>query len=123
MTKRATQRETVEAAAPEPVRYTVQEALAKAAERRDARMGRKPAAEAKAAAKKRAAAVVDEVSDQTDDRYTSMEFIDLQQEAKQRELSAGGSADALRARLREADAATDADPAPVAPAEVHETNQ
>lgn len=117
MTKRATQREVVEETAPEPVRYTVAEALAKAAERRDARMGRKPAAEAKAAAKDRAAAVVDQVTDSTDDRYTSMEFIDLQQEAKNREINAGGSADAIRARLRDADAV------PVAPAEVHETNQ
>lgn len=94
----------------EPKRYSVTEALQVAADRRDARMGRpvKTQEERDAEAKQRAAAVVEEVSDQTDDKYTSMEFADLQQEAKRREINAGGSADQIRARLREADA-------PVAP--------
>jgi hypothetical protein len=108
MTKRATQRETVEAPAPEPVRYTIQEALEKAAERRDARLGRpRKSAEEKAAEEAaRAEAVAAELADQTQDPYTSMEFAELQQEAKARDLNAGGSADAIRARLREADAPT-----------------
>lgn len=106
----------------EPKRYTVAEALQLAADRRDERMGRpvKTAEERQAEAEARAAAIVDEVSDDTDDRYTSMEFADLQQEAKRRELNAGGSADAIRARLREADApvapAADTEAAPVAAA-------
>lgn len=110
--KKAATRETEEQPAPpEPVRYTVEEALQLAADRRDARMGRpvKTEEERQAEADERAAAIVDEVSDDTEDRYTSMEFADLQQEAKGREINAGGSADAIRARLREADA-------PVAPA-------
>jgi hypothetical protein len=92
----------------EPKRYTVAEALQLAADRRDERMGRpvKTKEERDAEAAERAAAIVDEVSDDTEDRYTSMEFADLQQEAKRRELNAGGSADAIRARLREADAPT-----------------
>lgn len=115
--KKAATRKTEELAEPaEPVRYTIEEALEKAAERRDLRMGRKPAAELKAAAKDRAAAIVDDAGDDTQDRYTDMEFADLQQEAKGREINAGGSADAIRARLRDADAATAADPAP-APAQ------
>lgn len=108
-----TKAEKAKAAEPvEPKRYSVAEALQLAADRRDARMGRpvKTEEERQAEADARAAAIVDEVGDQTEDRYTSMEFAELQQEAKGRELNAGGSADAIRARLREADA-------PTAPAE------
>lgn len=37
------------------------------------------------------------------DKYDAMEFAELREAAKERELSAGGSADEIRARLREAD--------------------
>lgn len=37
------------------------------------------------------------------DQYDTMEFAELRDAAKNRELSAGGSADEIRARLREAD--------------------
>lgn len=39
------------------------------------------------------------------DQYDEMEFADLREAAKARDLSAGGSADEIRARLREADQA------------------
>lgn len=45
-------------------------------------------------------------NDQTQDRYTDMAYADLQAEAKERDgMSAGGSADDLRDRLRADDAA------------------
>jgi hypothetical protein len=106
-----TQREkAAEPEAPEPRRFTTQEALEEAGRRRDERMGR-PAKETKAGAADRAAAVAGELDqDEPDDAYKGMEFAELQRTAKERELSAGGSADQIKARLREADAA------PVAPA-------
>lgn len=103
-----------EAEAGEPKRYTTAEALAVAAERRDKRMGRK-ASETRKGAAKRAAAVIDAAEDEPDDRYKSMQFAELQQEAKGREINAGGSADQIKGRLREADVAADQTPAPVAP--------
>jgi hypothetical protein len=39
------------------------------------------------------------------DQYDEMEFPELRETAKKRDLSAGGSADEIKARLREADAA------------------
>lgn len=41
--------------------------------------------------------------DEPEDKYDVMEFQDLRDAAKDRELNAGGSADEIRARLREAD--------------------
>jgi hypothetical protein len=38
-----------------------------------------------------------------EDQYDTMEFAELREAAKARELNAGGSADEIRARLREAD--------------------
>lgn len=93
--------------APETKRYSVAEALEEAGRRRDERMGR-PAKETLAAAADNAAAIVDDQADaEPDDAYKSMEYAELQQAAKARELNAGGSADQLKARLREADAAGD----------------
>lgn len=93
---------------PEPVetkRYSVAEALEEAGRRRDERMGR-PAKETLAEAKDNAAAIVDDAAGaEPDDQYKTMEYAELQQAAKARELNAGGSADQLKARLREADAA------------------
>lgn len=44
-----------------------------------------------------------EEDDDEQDEYDEMSYPDLQQEAKKRDLNAGGSADDLRARLRESD--------------------
>lgn len=50
----------------------------------------------------------DDASDeQTEDAYDTMEYSQLQAEAKQRGLNAGGSAEDLRGRLREDDADND----------------
>jgi hypothetical protein len=43
--------------------------------------------------------------DEPEDQYDAMEFAELREAAKARELSAGGTADEIRTRLREADAA------------------
>jgi hypothetical protein len=89
--------------APEAKRYTIREALEEAGRRRDERMGR-PAKETKAGAAERAAAVADAGADAIQDQYTDLSYPELQATAKGRDLNAGGSADQLRARLREADA-------------------
>lgn len=41
--------------------------------------------------------------DSTGDQYDAMEFQELRDAAKDRDINAGGSADEIRARLREAD--------------------
>jgi hypothetical protein len=45
----------------------------------------------------------DDFSEDDEDQYDAMDFPELRETAKSRELSAGGSADEIRARLREAD--------------------
>lgn len=47
----------------------------------------------------------DETETETGDEYDAMEWPELRQAAKDRDLSAGGTADDIKARLREADAA------------------
>lgn len=103
-------RKTREAAKTPAKRYTVAEALEEAGDRVALRAGRMSPKELRDKQAERAQAIADDAAAEGNtrpgaaDQYSAMEYAELQQTAKGRELNAGGSADDIRARLREADA-------------------
>lgn len=102
-------RKTREANKTEAKRFTVAEALEEAGDRVALRAGRMSPKELREKQAERAQAIADDAAAEgktrpnAGDQYAGMEYAELQQTAKGRDLSAGGSADEIRARLREAD--------------------